>query len=60
MVTKKYKVSVSGKDDAECEEKMKAIAELLPKLSGKELKNMAYIVGHDEATMKIVRPILNR
>lgn len=60
MVTKTYKVSVSGKDAAECEEKMKAVAELLPVLSGKEWKNMSHIVKHDPATMSIVKPILNR
>lgn len=60
MATKTYKISVSGKDAAECEEKIKAIAEILPQLTAKELKNMAYILRHEPETVRLVKPILNR
>ncbi len=47
MDTFSYNVSIPAKDKAEAEQKMKALAVLSGKLTGKELEKLAYTVAND-------------
>lgn len=59
MASVKFNITVSGKDDAECKDKMKAIATIAGNLSKAELERLAFIIKNDPKTMQLARNFLN-